>query len=211
MNETLTPRQTEILRLLATHGDGRTIDELAEAMGISRPATRQHLAPLENGGLILRSAARATGGRPVQSYVLSAKGRERFPRQYGWFAGLLLAAIKQRRGDAETMQLMRDLAADVADGLAAGLKGKDQAGRLAAVAALMSDLGYDAAPGAAALVATNCVFHHLAAEHPEVCEFDLELLRRLIGAEVAHETCMVRGAGACTFRFGPSGNAADRP
>ena len=49
--------------------------------------------------------------------------------------------------------------------------------------------------------ARNCVYHHLAAEHPEVCELDLALLSSLLGGKIEHVECMVRGGGSCRFRL----------
>ena len=49
--------------------------------------------------------------------------------------------------------------------------------------------------------ARNCVYHHLAAEHPEVCELDLALLSSLLGGKIEHVECMVRGGASCRFRL----------
>jgi predicted ArsR family transcriptional regulator len=49
--------------------------------------------------------------------------------------------------------------------------------------------------------AKNCVYHELARAHPEVCQFDLELLSRFMGMDVTQEECMLRGGQSCRFRF----------
>ena len=54
------------------------------------------------------------------------------------------------------------------------------------------------------IVAHNCVFHRLAAEHPVVCELDLALIGALGGGEVEHSECMVRGGHVCRFRLRPT-------
>jgi predicted ArsR family transcriptional regulator len=71
----------------------------------------------------------------------------------------------------------------------------------------MTELGYDARSAIAARVpeiqARNCVFHHLAQQHPSVCRFDLALLARASGRRVEHAECMLRGGKVCRFRFRP--------
>ncbi|MCK7509177.1 MAG: hypothetical protein MZV70_37470 [Desulfobacterales bacterium] len=52
--------------------------------------------------------------------------------------------------------------------------------------------------------ASNCVFHHLAAQYPEVCRFDLALLAAFVGTPVEHQECVVRGGQVCRFGFRPA-------
>jgi hypothetical protein len=59
--------------------------------------------------------------------------------------------------------------------------------------------------------ARNCVYHHLAAEHPEVCELDLALLSSLLGGKIEHVECMVRGGASCRFRLLEKAGRAANP
>ena len=103
----MSQRQEALLRQLHEHPAGLSIDDLAEAMGVTRPAVRQHLAALEADGLVAPGAQRRTAGRPVQAYVLAPKGRERFPRQYGFLAGQLIKAVARREGP-EGLELRKE-------------------------------------------------------------------------------------------------------
>ena len=96
MLEILGVRQEELLRLLLKNKAGMTADELSAQLTITRNAVRQHLAALENDGLVKKSVTRASGGRPEQLYVLTDKGNECFPRHYAWFAQLLLQSVQQQ-------------------------------------------------------------------------------------------------------------------
>src|SRR4051794_22980810 len=98
MLEILGMRQKELLKLLLKNKGGLTADELAQQLTITRNAVRQHLASLENDRLVEKGGTRPSGGRPQQLYVLSANGHECFPRQYSWFAQLLLEAVQQEAG-----------------------------------------------------------------------------------------------------------------
>ena len=78
-------RQQELLEMLLFNKSGLTIDDLASQLGISRNAVQQHGAALENGGYLDKGQLTVTRGRPSQSYVLSRKGVELFPKKYSWF------------------------------------------------------------------------------------------------------------------------------
>lgn len=209
MLELLGKRQQELLRLLLKHKAGLSIDELVVALGVTRPAVRQHLTALELDGYVTRGEERRTAGRPGQAYVLTAKGTELFPRQYSWFSGLLLDAIAQERGEDGLAAWLEDLAIPIAESLKPRLAGLEGPARLEAIAAIMNELAFEAVavPGAhgapAALEASNCVYHALAKRHPSICKFDIALLSRLTGLPLTHEECMVRGGGVCRFRPTP--------
>lgn len=49
--------------------------------------------------------------------------------------------------------------------------------------------------------ADNCVFHELAAKHPEICDLDLALMGTFTDSDVDHQECMARGGNVCRFRF----------
>ena len=71
----------------------------------------------------------------------------------------------------------------------------------------MNQYGYEASTTSPAkhqlpvIEAKNCVYHDLAKQFPEVCEFDLGLLSETLQAEVDHQECIVRGGGVCRFKF----------
>ena len=76
-----------------------------------------------------------------------------------------------------------------------------------ALSDIMRDLGYQsgsvdpANEKLPAIEATNCVFHSLAQRYPEVCYFDLALMSEIVGSDVIHDECMVRGGNVCRFKF----------
>ena len=207
-------RQQQVLHLLLRHKAGLGVDAIGRELAISRNAVRQHLAALERDGLVRKGAAKPSGGRPEQLYVLTPRSNERFPRQYSWFAELLLGELPGGPGETGLKARLAALGRKVAQGLAGKLGGEPGTPqRVAALAAAMNDLGYDAASEGLEIEAYNCVFHNLAAANPDVCAFDLALLSACGGASVEHRSCMVRGGNSC--RFGFSGlnarTSADRP
>ena len=205
-------RRHAILTMLLHRRSGCTADELAEALNITRSAVHQHLQRLVAQELVRVAEAQKTGGRPVSVYAITNAGAERFPRQYSWFSDLLLQALEKELGEAGVKRYLDRLSADVAAQHADRFAKLDANERIAALVDLLDKLGYDAGTRSEGgktknrhdveIVAHNCVYHDLARAHPQVCAFDLGLMRRLLGREVEHRECMVRGGQACVFAPG---------
>jgi len=202
-------RQKQLLRLLLKTKPGLTADELSKGLKITRNAVRQHLAALERDGLIAPGATRPSGGRPQQLYVLTGKGKEVFPRHYSWLAQLVVEAIKRDRGSAALSERLAAIGSGVAGQMRAQSPGHEtREQKVEKLAAAMDRLGYNARRPATAgkapvIEAYNCVFHELAAKHPEICDFDLALMGTFTDSKVDHQECMARGGNVCRFRFIP--------
>ena len=200
-------RQQALLTLLLKSKGGLTVVELSKRLDITRNAVRQHVVALENGGLLMHGESRPSGGRPEQLYVLTEAGRELFPRHYSWFAQLVLESIKQESGAEALQKRLGTMGAVVAQQLReqySGLETRQQ--KVEKLSEIMEQLGYNTAlPGvgdnAPVIEADNCVFHNLAMNDPEICQFDLALLSTFTDSEVDHQECMAKGANVCRFRF----------
>ena len=227
MIEVFGARQKQLMRLLLKNKGGMTVDELAQALKVTRNAVRQHLATLSKNGFVAPGKTRPTRGRPQQLHILTDPGKEAFPRHYSWFAQLLVDAIAGEHGAeglrtrlgrvaaAVATQLQQrgavngngsaNGAATVGTGAVANGNG-DLRQKVARLAVVMDELGYDARVGAdvssmPAIEADNCVFHELAKKNPEICHFDLALLSAATDSKVEHHECMARGGNVCRFKF----------
>lgn len=192
--------QQDLLAALLYRAGGMSIDELAEQLAVTRTAVRQHLAALERDDLVVRGPTRPTGRRPEQLYLLSAHGRELFPRQYQLLADLLIGEIAQLIGHDALLGIMHKLGAR----LAAELESEQVAEPR--IVEHLNDSGYEAqiiarSSGELEIVAHNCVFHHLADLYPEVCELDLALIGTLGGHPVEHLECIHRDGQVCRFHL----------
>jgi DeoR family transcriptional regulator, suf operon transcriptional repressor len=207
--QVLGDRQQTILWQLLRE-DGLTIEQLVTRLAITRTAVRQHLGALERDGYVRKQGLRLSGGRPGYVYSLSPTGNELFPRQYSWFSVLMLEQLRERLGSGGLVSFLRELAGHVAAGLAPRLQGKSPEAQVQEVTRIMNELGYDAKglvprDTAHAIVANNCVYHHLAQAIPEICEFDLGLIESLTGARAGHPECIVRGGQVCHFLLDHTG------
>ncbi|CAN7599890.1 winged helix-turn-helix transcriptional regulator [Pseudoduganella sp. LjRoot289] len=206
MLDMLGDRQKDLLRLLQKNKAGITVEQISDGLAITRSAVRQHIAALENEGLVGKGTSRATRGRPEQLYVLTDKGRECFPRHYVWFAQLLIESIQREVGADGMGERFEAMGTQVGQQLRAQLAGASQpAERLRQLSGLMQELGYDASvqggPDANLIEADNCVFHNLAAANPHICKFDLALMSAFTEGDVEHQECMAIGGQVCRFKF----------
>lgn len=209
MSEMFGERRKQVLRYLLRNKAGASVDELAQAVGVTRTAVRQHLASLMRDRLVATGAVRASGGRPQQLFVLTEEGKEAFPRHYSWFAQLLVEEITKESGAAGLRARLGRIAAAVVAQLRQQPLAHNASSqqKIETLAGVMDQLGYDARTGREAggptIEADNCIFHELAMKHPEICHFDLALLSGYTGNKVDLHECMARGGHVCRFRFTP--------
>jgi predicted ArsR family transcriptional regulator len=209
MSDIFGERRKQLMRHLLRNKSGAAIDELAQALAVTRTAIRQHLAALMRDGLVAPGSVRPSGGRPLQLFVLTEKGKEAFPRHYSWFAQLLVEEITREHGQAGLRTRLGRIAAAVVAHLQQQRSTTNASSRekIEMLSKVMDELGYDARMGKDAggptIEADNCVFHELARKHPEICHFDLALLSGYTGSKVDLHECMARGGHVCRFRFTP--------
>ena len=206
MLEIMGIRQKELLKLLLKNKAGMTADELSAQLEITRNAVRQHLAALENDGLVKKGITRASGGRPEQLYVLTNKGNECFPRHYAWFAQLLIESVQQDAGADGLNERLTSMGTLVGKQLLTQHPELVNRGeKIQKLAEIMEQLGYNArsigSDKTTVLEADNCVFHTLALANPNICKFDLALLAAFTDSAVDHQECMAKGGNICRFKF----------
>ncbi len=195
-----------ILRALLENRDGLTADEIAARLSVTRSAVRQHIVSLERDGLAARKALARRKGRPSLVYSITEDGIHEFPKRYDWFSALLLGVLSERLGEDDLRNTLDALGKKIGGELKLQLAGRDSDVSAADLASAMSSLGYVARAarndnGSEEIQAFNCVYHHLAAQHPEVCNFDLALIEAATGTRPEHTECMVRGGGCCRFKI----------
>ena len=211
MSPSVSSRQEQILTLLLNAPTGLSIDEMAENLQISRNAVKQHLVVLEKQQWVQEAALHSTGGRPARSYTLTQQGLNRFPKQYAWFCNLLLSDLADGLSTEKLEQMMWNMGVKLAKSLAPQFKEKTLSEKLSALVTLMQSLGYHAelqhVDGEPSIKAVNCVYHDLAQQHPELCQFDRALISTLLEQPIQQTGCMAQKDCACVFNLGKSGNS----
>jgi len=202
----LHPNQQRILDFLLEHQNGATLDELSVELGITKTAVKDHLLKVEALGFLSFVDSKGAVGRPRRRYLLSPEGHDAFPKQYSWLSSILLEVLAQDFGKEQVAKLMVKLADKVAQPMKAKFRATDSTPELLSkVSATLNELGYrtgvkqsDLRKGAV-IEATNCVYHAVAKEHPELCGFDIRFIENISGLDVKLEACIARGGAVCRF------------
>ncbi|SRR5581483_816215 len=97
---------------------GRTVDELAQPLGLTDNAIRAHLISLERDGLVRQEGVRRRGGigKPASTYALTEDAEGLFPKTYAELLRQLLSLLHERLGPDELESVLRALAKRLAEG-----------------------------------------------------------------------------------------------
>lgn len=194
-------------RLVAAH-EGCTVEELCAHLHVTHNAVRQHLSALMARQYVEHASSRQSGGRPLASYRLTEEGRTLFPRNYAVIATALVGELRQRMRDEDVEGILQAMGASLGSHALSAAERDTDEHATQALAKHMDAMGYEAlaVPRGDELhiEAYNCVFHAMAAAHPQVCKFDIAYMQAATQRRVHHMECMVRGGTCCRFRVGPA-------
>lgn len=196
---------------------GRTVDELADAVGLTRNAVRQHLSTLERDGIVVRRGRKrgAALGKPATVYEISAEAQSSFSRAYAPVLATLLAALPTHMPEAVLQHVLRDIGARLAGGFPVA-RG-DLRERVQAGAAILEALGGtteiddDSASGAAGdrlvIRGCSCPLSQAVSACPELCQALERMLALVMGTDVT-ERCDRSGTPRCRFEISRAPAAA---
>ncbi|MCF6250070.1 MAG: ArsR family transcriptional regulator [Methylococcaceae bacterium] len=207
MSNRISSRQCEILNLLLKNRAGLSIDEIANAIKISRNAVQQHFASLRLEGYIQAGELKKTPGRPVRTFVLTETGLNFFPKQYAWFSELILTDLKNEMGSEAFKRYLQKLGTNLSQSLISRFDGKPTEERIDELMLIMEELGFQATSTKATndddhyIKACNCIYHDLAQKHDEICELDKTLISTLLDKETELVECIAKGGHICSFKI----------
>jgi predicted ArsR family transcriptional regulator len=153
----------------------QTAEQLAERLGVSPTAVRQHLATLAGLGLVERRKAGTQGGRPAYLYRLSELGRRAYPKRHDLLVRELVAALIAREGEERTLEIVTEAARHLAKKVDDDVGDPGPEERVAAIAAwLEAEFSWEAdvertPAGGVRFVVHRCPFEAVSAVHPKVC------------------------------------------
>ncbi len=103
----------DVLELLLR--SDRTVQEIADEIGVTGNAIRGHLAALERDGMVVqRAVRRGTGGKPASVYALSPDAEELFPKAYVFVLEGLLAVLDETDGAERVQKVLAEVGARAA-------------------------------------------------------------------------------------------------
>jgi predicted ArsR family transcriptional regulator len=172
----------------------RSVDELADALGLTDNAVRLHLGSLERDGVVRAAGVRRGGGvgKPATLYEVAPEAEPAFSNAYLPFLATLLDSMGERMDEEELRALMRDVGHRLAAAQPGGAPGGDLARRAAVASRLLEALGgVTAVEREGDLVrirGCGCPLSVAVGRRPEVCHAVQVMLAEVTGVEV-RETC----------------------
>jgi predicted ArsR family transcriptional regulator len=188
-------RVTTLLR----HGE-RTVEELAQSLGLTDNAVRAHLTTLERDGLVRQAGLRRGTSKPAYAYTLTPAAERLFPKAYGTLLRILLDVLLERLPSSAVDDAVREVGHRVAAGQT--VPNGELRDRVDRALAMLGELGglaeAEEREDGFIIRGASCPLAAAVPGHPEVCHLAETLLSDLIGVPVA-ECCQRGDQPRCCF------------
>lgn len=208
MNCEMSETRMRILQLLKMRCS-MTVSQLTEALHISAMGVRQHLAILQDEGLVGYESRKQGRGRPHHLYMLTDEANNLFPTTYANFAVGLMQEVAKFNGPGFINKVFRSRMKSQLETYQQRLSGKTLHHRVKELALIRDEEGYmaryDEDGNDFVLVEHNCPIAAIAREYPHVCEIELALFRQSLGTKVYREEHLMQGSHRCCYRI-PKGD-----
>jgi predicted ArsR family transcriptional regulator len=181
------------------------LEELANAMKVSRMAIHKHLALLQERDLVESTEIRGRVGRPRIVYMLTNQSKSIFPKSYSAIATHALDFIEKNMGKDAVERVLYERQSELFDQYYKRLKGLDFDKQVKELARIRDEEGYIAeskkskSDGKHILLEYNCPIIHIAEKHWEACSTETELFEKLLGAKIETTHRAAKGDSVCKF------------
>ena len=201
--------RSAVLSLLKREGPV-SADTLAERLGVTAMAVRQHLYGLAAEGLATHQEERRRRGRPVKLWRTTESADARFADSHSALAVDLIKQMHAAFGPRGVDRLLTLRTAEQERHYRKQIDGKRSLkARVEALAKIREHEGYmaevkrDEEAGAWLLVENHCPVCAAARVCTGLCREEISLFQRVLGKDVRVErlTHILAGAGRCTYRI----------
>lgn len=197
------PTREKIILLLKKRGP-LAIDELSRELSITSMGIRQHLLSLERRGLIEYITKRRGIGRPAFLYKLTKQADSLFPKEYDKFIINIFRDIEKHDGRQKIEEILKwrktRMVKEAREVLA---DKKSMHDKLEGLKDILESDGYLAELAESdthfTLKLFNCPIFGVASEFKEICRYDLQIMKDLVGKEISREECILDGNPSCTY------------
>ena len=199
-----------ITKLLKTEGP---IDsaQLAQRLGLTAMAVRQHLYALQREGLVASEERPVPIGRPAKFWRLTREADHLFPEAYAELSVALIDSVKDAFGQEGLERVLTSRCARQRVDYGKRIKLHDSLDqKLAELAKVRTEEGYMAEvrkedDGSFLLVENHCPICAAANAFQGFCSTELELFRSVLGPGVSVERAehIIKGDNRCVYRVKP--------
>lgn len=199
-----------ITKLLKTEGP---IDsaQLAERLGLTAMAVRQHLYALQREGFVTAEERPVPIGRPAKFWQLTREADRLFPEAYAELSVALIDSVKDAFGAEGLERVLTSRCARQRTDYARRIKpGDSLQKKLSELARVRTEEGYMAevkreGDGSYLLVENHCPICAAANACQGFCSTELDLFRSVLGPAVSIERAehIIGGDQRCVYRVKP--------
>jgi predicted ArsR family transcriptional regulator len=190
-----------------------TASDLADSLGISAVAVRKHLDDMSEKSLVKSHEIAPFGpakpkgrGRPARVYSLTSEGRDFFENQYQSLAQEAVTYLASTFGDKAVKDFALSRANEMLKKYSLILnKAKDVTEKVEILTSALSIDGFAATTDKGSgpthtiqLCQHNCPIAHVAEQHPEFCDAELDAFSQLLGVNVTRLSTIANGGNICT-------------
>lgn len=197
--------RNSIIQLLKK-SNGLSIEELSKIINITPMGIRQHLLSLEKKEIVTYISKKHGIGRPGFVYMLTKSADALFPKSYDKFAVEVLNNIKKLEGAEKLDAIFRmnkDTKLTALKDALTGMETFDDT--LNGLKNLLEAEGHIVEltknNGAYNLKQYNCPINKIAEKFKEICKYELQLYRELLGKQVTREQNIAEGSPACSYNI----------
>jgi predicted ArsR family transcriptional regulator len=192
----------EVLELLRRRGRS-SAETIANDLGVTPNAVRQHLTNMERDGLVVSQPERSGRGRPSLLFVLTERADSVFPKRYGQLATMVLQEVQEMGGPEALDEVFARVAARHANAIKRDLEGLEFDEKLRRVVAWIGRAGtlveQSESPEGVKITIHNCPFRNTALKFPQVCTITPQLISRLTEAAISQADSIHRHDPYCSF------------
>jgi predicted ArsR family transcriptional regulator len=209
LSDTPGSARERILFLLKTKGP-QTAAQMAEGLGVTTMAVRQHVAILEGEMLVDFTDERRKVGRPARLWRLMPKAYDRFPDCHAELAVGMLEAIRSAFGEEGLERLTEERTRQQAQNYGTRMPGPGAPieERVATLARIRREEGYMAEwkrgrDGTIELIENHCSIANAARLCSKLCAGELSLFRTVLGDDVSVDRVehILAGDRCCAYRI----------
>ncbi len=205
---TATPSTTgrAILLTIKKQGEARA-EDLANALGITPSAVRQHLSGLLGEGLVAVREQRGGAGRPKFFYSTTNAAEPLFPKTYSGLTNELLDYLDDEE-PAMVDRLFDRRRRRRVEAARSRLAGKPFDERVTELAGILDEDGYlagvERGDGVWWIVEHNCAILEVALRYGQACSSEIGFLREVMpDADIERVAHMAAGAHRCAYEVRP--------
>jgi predicted ArsR family transcriptional regulator len=199
-----------IFKLLKTEGPMHA-EQMAERLGVTAMAVRQHLYELQRQKLVTAEERPVPLGRPAKYWQLTLRADRLFPEAYAELSVALIDAMGDAFGQTGLERVLQSRSAKQrTDYLGRIPRSLPLKAKLRRLARIRTDEGYMAEvrldeQGAFLLVENHCPICAAASVCKGFCATELDLFQAVLGPEVLVERVehIISGDRRCAYRIRP--------